>query len=211
MLEIVEKICRCWERMACAVMTMLCILCILCFVLFMLEAPSAPEIKGKKPMALRIFPWDSLSGNFFTPAVPEAGKVNPFQYVLVNRDKPAPKPVEPPKKEEPKVKEMPKVEVVKPVVVAPPPPPPPPPKKPDIVITLTYKGIYVNLHGDLVALVSIKQGETAKEETLMCKAGTVLMDRIRLEKVVEDRATFSTKSGQVHIDWMKSHQFRFPQ
>ncbi|MBO4511389.1 MAG: hypothetical protein J5746_01365 [Victivallales bacterium] len=208
MLEIVVKISRCWERMACAVMTLLCILCILCFVLFMLEAPSAPEIKGKKPMALRIFPWDSLSGNFFTPAVPDAGKVNPFQYVLVNRDKPVPKPVAPPEKEEPKVKEMPKAEAVKPIVVA---PPHPPPKKPDIVFTLTYKGIYVDLRGDSVALVSIRQGGAAKEETLMCKTGTVLMDRIRLEKVVEDSATFSTKSGQVRIDWMKSHQFRFPQ
>lgn len=197
--------------MACAVMTLLCILCILCFVLFMLEAPSAPEIKGKKPIALRIFPWDSLSGNFFTPAVPEAGKVNPFQYVLVNRDKPVPKTVEPPKKEEPKVKETSKAEAVTPVVVVQPPPPPPPPKKPDIVITLTNKGIYVDLRGDSVALVSIKQGEAGKEETLMCKAGTVLMDKIRLEKVVEDSAVFSTKSGQVKIDWMKSHQFRFPQ
>ena len=208
MLEIADKIRRCWERMAFAVMAVLCILCILCSVLLMLEAPPELEIKGKKPVALRIFPWDSLSGNFFTPAVPDAGKVNPFQYVLVNRDKPVPKPVLPPKKEEPKVKETPKLEASKPEVVA---PVPPPPKKPDIVIILTYKGIYVDLRGDSVALVSIKQGESAKEETLMCKAGTVLMDRIRLEKVVEDSATFSTKSGQVQIDWMKSHQFRFPQ
>ncbi len=196
--------------MAFAIMGVLCILCILCSVLFMLEAPPELEIKGKKPVALRIFPWNSLSGNFYTPAVPEAGKVNPFQYVLVNHTKPAPKPVEPPKKEEPKVKETPKTEVVKPEVVAPP-APPKPPKKPDIVITITFKGIYVDLRGDAVALISIAQNGTAKEETLMCKAGTMLLDKIRLEKVGEDSVTFSTKAGQVQINWMKSHQFRFPQ
>ncbi len=195
--------------MAFAVMAVLCMLCILCSVLLMLEAPPELEIKGKKPVSLRIFPWDSLSGNFYTPAVPEAGKVNPFHYVLVNRDKPVPKKVEKPIKEEKKVTEKAKAEIAKPT--APVQPPPPPPKKPDAVITITFKGIYVDLRGDAVALISIKQGEAAKEETLMCKAGTVLMDRIRLEKVGEDSATFSTKSGQVQINWMKSHQFRFPQ
>ncbi|MBR6372666.1 MAG: hypothetical protein IKS20_05745, partial [Victivallales bacterium] len=62
MLEIFEKINRCWERMAFAVMAVLCMLCILCSVLLMLEAPPELEIKGKKPVSLRIFPWDSLSG-----------------------------------------------------------------------------------------------------------------------------------------------------
>ena len=181
MLEIVEKLYRCWERMAFAMMAVLCMLCMLCSVLFMLETPPELEIKGKKPVALRIFPWDSLSGNFYTPAVPEAGKVNPFHYVLVNRNKPVPKKVEQPKKEEKKVQETAKAEIAKPVV--PVQPPPKPPKKPDIVITITFKGIYVDLRGDAVALISIMQNSTAKEETLMCKAGTVLLDKIRLEKV----------------------------
>lgn len=208
MQEMVEKLHRCWERMAFAIMAVLCILCVLCSVLFLLDVPAEAETKGKKPVAMRIFPWDSLSGNFFAPAVPEAGKVNPFRYVLVNHDKPVPKKVEKPRREEPKEQEKAVSEPVKTVVEV---TPPSPPKKPDIVITITFKGIYVDLHGDPVALVSIAQSSPKKEETLMCKAGTLLGEGIRLEKVGEDSATFSTKSGQVQIDWMKSHQFRFPQ
>ena len=195
--------------MAFAIMAVLCMLCILCSVLFMLEAPPELEIKGKKPMALRIFPWDSLSGNFYTPAVPEAGKVNPFQYVLVNRIKPVLKMEEQAKKEEKNDQEKTEIEIANPAT--PVQPPSNPQEKLDVMITITFKGIYVNLRGDVVALISIVQNSTDKEETLMCKAGTVLLDKIRLEKVGEDSATFSTKTGQVQIDWMKSHQFCFPQ
>ena len=208
MLAIMEKIHKCWERMLCAVMAILCMVCILTSVLFMLKKPQMPEIKGREPVSLRIFPWNSLSGNFFTPSVPDADKANPFQYVLVNRLKPAPKPIPPVEPVRQKPVAEPKAETQVSAAEKKE-PPPPPPRKPDLLISLTYKGFYVDVRGDVVALVSVSEGGDRKEETLMCKIGTVLCDRIKLENVADESATFSSNGTSVIIKWMQRHQFRF--
>jgi len=207
MLAIIEKIHGCWERVLCAIMAVLFIVCVLTSVLFLLKKPQVPEIKGRKPVSLRIFPWDSLSGNFFTPSVPGADKANPFHYVLVNHLKPAPKPIEPVKP----VQKKPVVESKVETQVRPPEKkePPPPPRKPDLLISVTYKGFYVDVRGDIVALVAVAEGDGKKEETLMCKIGNVLCDRIRLDNVADESATFSSNGTSVIIKWMQRHQFRF--
>ena len=82
MKAVLRNIQKYWERVLCLIMVIFCILCFAVGVLFMLEMPEEPDINGRKPSEARIFPWDSLSGNFYTPSVPEAERANPFFHVF---------------------------------------------------------------------------------------------------------------------------------
>ena len=210
--QIIAKLGDCWEKVLCIVIVLLCILFCILGGMFYAEVPEERILTGRRPAAVRLLPWDALPEEFLYPQIPLATEANPFAQSLVNHLVPEKKTEAAP--EQPK--EEPKKEV--PVVVtqtAPPPEPPKkeePPPKPDVVITLTYKGFYVDLAGDAVAFVSASSTEDNSNVNLTCKAGTLIFDRVSLESISEESATFKAVDGtKTVVPWNASGKITFKQ
>ena len=220
---------RCWEKALFLLALLACLtLCSLAMHYFT-ASPEEQDAIGHQPVAVNILPWKDRP--FFSLSVPEATAANPFAHTLTSQLKPPepPKPekTEPPKKEEPPkpAEQTAKTETPQPETPQPPtqetapqktePPkkeePPPPPKKPDIVFTICYRGFYIDVRGESLALLLVTDTEK-KENRLVCKKGTEICGKVTFQSADDKQATFTDADGNAtSIDWNGKHTFTFKQ
>ena len=209
---IIDKLIGCWEKVLCGIMVLVCVLFCAIGAMFFNDLPETQSAIGKRPTADRLLPWDALTDSFFSIRIPAPAEANPFAQNLVNHLEPTPVAApEPPKQEEPKQEpaavEQPKQE--EPPKEEPPKEDPP---KPDIVITITYRGFYVDITGAPVAFITAASSENNASQNMTCKIGTKILDRITLEGISEDSASFKADEGDaVKIPWNASEKFSFKQ
>ncbi|MBR4902434.1 MAG: hypothetical protein IKZ46_15960 [Victivallales bacterium] len=220
---------RVWEKALFLIALLACLtLCSLATHYFT-AAPEEQDEIGHQPVAVSILPWQDRS--FFSISVPEVTTANPFAHTLVNLtappEPPKPETKEPPKKEEPPkpAEQTAKTEPPKPDAAQPPaqetppqkpePPkkeePPPPPKKPDIVFTIAYRGFYIDVRGESLAMLIVTDS-AKKEKRLVCKKGTVICDKVTFQSADDKQATFTDADGNsTSINWNNKHTFTFKQ
>ncbi len=209
---IISKLMDYWERFLFVLMLLLCIAFCIIGAMFYTDVPEYRTPAGQRPTADALLPWDLLSEKFYHPAIPAPSNANPFAQKLVNHLKPEPKPavkIQPPPPEPPKEEP--------PAVVVQDAPPPqaqqkPEPPKPDIVISVTYKGFYVDHAGDSFAFISIVNSIDKSQKQIRCKKGSIVADKITIDGISEENATLKTESGEtVTIPWNTTHDFTFKQ
>ncbi len=220
---------RVWEKALFLIALLACLtLCSLATHYFT-AAPEEQDEVGHQPTAISILPWQDRS--FFSIAVPEATAANPFAHTLINTvsppEPPKPETKEPPKKEEPPKPaeqtaktEPPKADAAQPPAQETPPQkpeppkkeePPPPPKKPDIVFTIAYRGFYIDVRGESLAMLIVTDS-AKKENRLVCKKGTVICDKITFQSADDKQATFTDADGNAtSVNWNDKHTFTFKQ
>ena len=223
---------RVWEKALFLIALLACLtLCTLATHYFT-AAPEDQDAVGHQPAAVSILPWQNRS--FFSVSVPEATAANPFAHTLVNLSPPpeppkTPEPVKP--KEEKTTEAPPKTETPKTTPEQPattpqpaepekpaektepakPAEPPPPPPKPDIVFTICYRGFYIDVRGESLALLLVTDPEK-KENRIVCKKGTVICDKVTFQSADDKQATFTDAEGNAtSIDWNATHTFTFKQ
>lgn len=209
---IISRLMDCWEKVLFVLMLLLCVVFCILGVMFFMELPEARTPAGQRPTADMLLPWNLLSDKFYHPPIPAHSNANPFAQKLVNHLKPAPKPVvvpQPPKQETPKQETQ---AVVAQVTTPPQEPPKQEPAKPDIILSVTYKGFYVDIAGDSVAFISVANSQDNSQNRIHCKKGSLIADRISLDGISEESATFKTDTGEtVTIPWNATHKFSFRQ
>ena len=213
---LISRLMDCWEKVLFAIMLLLCIVFCTIGAMFYTELPESRMPEGHRPTATRLLPWDLLSEKFFTPPIPAHSNANPFAQKLVNHLTPKPEPPKPePPKPEPPKPEPPKPEPPKPVVQnieTPKEPQIAVAAKPDIIISVTYKGFYIDLAGDPIAFVSIENSMDNSQNRITGKKGTIIADKITLEEISENSASFKTENGEtITIPWNATHKFSFKQ
>ena len=220
---------RVWEKALFLLALLACLtLCSLATHYFT-ATPEEENAVGHRPSAVSILPWKDRS--FFSVSVPEATAANPFAHTLVNMAAPP----EPPKKEtvdKPKTEkpaetppavEKPKTEPEKAAAAQPAEPekpaetakpakpaePPPPPPKPDIVFTIAYRGFYIDVRGESLAMLIVTD-PAKKENRLVCKKGTVICDKVTFQGADDKQATFTDADGNAtSVNWNDKHTFTF--
>ena len=221
---------RGWEKALFLIALLCCLfLCTLATHYFTYE-PEEQESVGHSPVAISILPWRDQS--FFNLSVPKATAANPFAHTLVNQIAPPQPPKqekpEPPKKEQPTTAKTPqepaKAEAPKketPVAAQAqktetkatekPSEPPPPPPKPDIVFTIAYRGYYVDVRGESLAMLIVTD-PAKKESRLFCKKGTEICGKVTLQSADETKAVFADAAGNAtSVNWNNKHTFTFKQ
>ncbi|MCR4576030.1 MAG: hypothetical protein K5787_19910 [Lentisphaeria bacterium] len=216
---------RGWEKVILLIAFVLCLFLCTLAARYFSDTEENLYSTGHKPTATPFFPWQDRS--FFHPSIPEASKANPFAHTIVNRLKPPepPKPAtpEPPKKEQPETtakseqpqqnpqataKQPKQQETTKP---AEPPKPPPPPPKPDIVFTICYRGFYVDVRGETLAMLIVTNPDK-KESRLICKKGMEICGKVTFQQADDSKATFTDAQGNAtDIAWNAKHTFTFKQ
>ncbi len=221
---------RVWEKAFFLIALLACLtLCSLAMHYFT-AAPEEQDAVGHQPTAVSILPWQDRS--FFSVTVPEVTAANPFAHTLINLSAPPepPKPAEPEKPKEeklaetPPTAETPKTEPEQPAAAAQPAEPekpaenpepakaeepPPPPPKPDIVFTIAYRGFYVDVRGESLAMLIVTDPEK-KENRLVCKKGTVICDKVTFQGADDKQATFTDADGNAtSVNWNDKHTFTF--
>ena len=208
---VISRLMDCWEKVLFILALILCIAFCVVGAMFFTELPESRMPAGDRPTATRLLPWDLLSDKFFHPPIPTSSNANPFAQKLVNHLKPKPvtqTAVTP----QPPIQESPKPEPDKTPEPDTKTPQTAPPPKPDIVISVTYRGFYVDLAGDHVAFISINNSQDNSQTRINCKKGTLLADKITLEEISENSASFKTDNGEnVTIPWNATHNFSFKQ
>ena len=222
---------RCWEKALFLLALLACLtLCSLATHYFT-ASPEEQDAVGHRPSAVNILSWKDRP--FFSLAVPEATAANPFAHTLANQTQPPAPPqppaAEPPKEEKgaeaPPAEETVKTEPAEPAAAQPAEPekpaenkepeqpaePPPPPPKPDIVFTICYRGFYIDVRGESLALLLVTDPEK-KENRIVCKKGTVICDKVTFQSADDKQATFTDAEGNAtSIDWNATHTFTFKQ
>ena len=220
---------RCWEKALFLLALLACLtLCSLAMHYFT-ASPEEQDAIGHRPIAVNILSWRERS--FFNLSVPEATAANPFAHTLTSQLKP-PEPPKPEKKEPPKKEEPPKpaeqtakTEPAKPAAAQPaeqqkpaekkepekPAEPPPPPPKPDIVFTICYRGFYIDVRGESIALLLVTD-PAKKENRIFCKKGTEICGKVKFQSADDKQATFTDANGNTtSITWNGKHTFTFKQ
>ncbi|MBQ7651498.1 MAG: hypothetical protein IJS15_11100, partial [Victivallales bacterium] len=201
--KFISRLIDCWEKVFFVLSLLLCIVFCIIGAMFFTELPEARMPAGNRPTATRLLPWDLLSDKFFHPPIPPATNANPFVQRLVNHLKPKPAP-QPPVTPQP-APEPPKPEPPKAAVQESDTPPKAPIEvaaKPDIIISVTYKGFFIDLAGDPVAFISVANSQDNSHNRIICKKGTPVTDKITLEAISENSASFKTDDGEtVTIPW----------
>ena len=220
---------RCWEKALFLIALLCCLFLCTLATHYFTYTPEEQESVGHRPVAVSILPWKDLS--FFNQSVPQATAANPFAHTLVNQIAPPPPPKpetkEPPKKEEPPKPTEQTAKTESPKENPPQPPaketpaekkespkkeePPPPPKKPDIVFTIAYRGFYVDVRGESLAMLIVTD-PAKKENRLFCKKGAVICDKVTLQSADETKAVFADAAGNAtSINWNGKQTFTFKQ
>ena len=222
---------RVWEKALFLLALLACLtLCSLATHYFT-ATPEEENAVGHRPSAVSILPWKDRS--FFSVSVPEATAANPFAHTLVNMAAPP----EPPKKETaekpktekpaetPPAAEKPKTEPEKAAAAQPAEPekpaetakpakpaePPPPPPKPDIVFTIAYRGYYVDVRGESLAMLIVTD-PAKKENRIVCKKGTEICGKVTFQSADDKQAIFTDAAGNAtSVNWNSKHTFTFKQ
>ena len=215
---------RVWEKALFLIALLACLtLCSLATHYFT-AAPEEEDAVGHRPAAVSILP---------NVSVPEATAANPFAHTLVNMVAPP----EPPKKETaekpktekpaetPPAAEKPKTEPEKAAAAQPAEPekpaetaepakpaePPPPPPKPDIVFTIAYRGYYVDVRGESLAMLIVTD-PAKKENRIVCKKGTEICGKVTFQSADDKQAIFTDADGNAtSVNWNNKHTFTFKQ
>jgi len=222
---------RGWEKALFLIALLICLtLCSLATHYFTAE-PEEQDSVGHRPVAVSILPWQNRQ--FFSLSVPEATVANPFAHTLASLlpppEPPKPAAAEQPKQEKPAEKtasaEKEKTEAAQVAATQPPAQekpaekkepekpaePPPPPPKPDIVFTICYRGFYVDVRGESLAMLLVTNPDK-KESRLFCKKGTVICEKVTFQNADDSKATFTDADGNATtIDWNGKHTFTFKQ
>lgn len=220
---------RVWEKALFLIALLACLtLCSLATHYFT-AAPEEEDAVGHRPAAVSILPWQDRS--YFSVSVPEATAANPFAHTLVNMTAPPEPPkqekTEPPKKEEPPkpAEQTAKTEPAEPAAAQPAEPekpaetsepakpaePPPPPPKPDIVFTIAYRGYYVDVRGESLAMLIVTD-PAKKENRIVCKKGTEICGKVTFQSADDKQAIFTDADGNAtSVNWNNKHTFTFKQ
>ena len=207
---VISRLLDCWEKVLFGLALLLCIVFCILGAMFFTDIPESRMPAGDRPTATRILPWDILSDKFFHPPIPSSANANPFAQKLVNHltPKPVPQPSVTPPPATPKT-ELPQTAQEedthqKPQIAAVP--------KPDIIISVTYKGFYVDLAGAPIAFISVSNSKDNSQNRITCKKGALVAEKIMLEEMSEHSASFKTDGGEtVVIPWNETHKFSFKQ
>ena len=216
---------RCWEKALLLVAFFICLcLCTLAAHYFTYTEENLNST-GRQPVAVPFLPWRNRS--FFHPSIPDSAKANPFAHTFISRLKPPepPKPAitAPPKKEQTETttkqeqpQPNPQATAAPPqpqaaAAPAEPPKPPEPPPKPDIVFTVCYRGFYVDVRGETLAMLIITTPDK-KENRLVCKKGMDICGKLTFQQADDAKATFTDAQGNAtDIAWNAKHTFTFKQ
>ena len=221
---------RCGEKALFLLALLACLLLCSLATHYFTASPQEQDAVGHRPIAVNILSWKERP--FFSLAVPEATAANPFAHTLTSLLQPPAQP-QPPAAEQPKKEEEPpkpaeqtaKTEPAEPAAAQPAEPekpaenkepekpaePPPPPPKPDIVFTIAYRGFYIDVRGESIALLLVTDPEK-KENRIVCKKGTEICGKVTFQSADDTQAIFTDAAGNATpINWNNKHTFTFKQ
>ncbi len=189
---------RYWEKALFLTAAAICVCLCSIATHYFSDAYNADAVQGRQPEAVTILPWQGQA--FFHWEVPSASQANPFRHTLVSLAKPpAPPPKPTPSPRKPAASGSGDGSGAQPSK----------PTQPDVVFSVCYRGFYVDVRGEALAMLVVTE-PNQPEKRFFSKTGAVIGGKLTLLQANDQAAMFQDPDGNpTSVNWNETRTFRF--